>query len=161
MVWVCDLFILVWCLFALSWNLPSDFFAKRCVSKFKTVILWTGLWHGWSMFAPTPVQVEKRWSVRLTMKDGSIEMHDLFRIHEASKWKAFVWVRERKFQSVLSQKSSKSQRAAVCKYARRALTSDPELVAKSELIYLKRKIVAFTNNEDQEVEEKAVWQVTF
>lgn len=113
------------------------------------------------MFAPTPVQVEKRWVVRLTTKDGGSESHDLFRIHEASKWKAFVWVRERKFQAVLSQKSSKSQRAAICKYVKRTLASDPELVAKSELIYRKRKIKAFTNNEEHEIEEKSVWQVTF
>ncbi len=123
--------------------------------------MWTGLWHSWSMFAPTPVQVEKRWVVRLTTKDGGSESHDLFRIHEASKWKAFVWVRERKFQAVLSQKSSKSQRAAICKYVKRTLASDPELVAKSELIYRKRKIKAFTNNEEHEIEEKSVWQVTF
>ncbi len=113
------------------------------------------------MFAPTPVQVEKRYSVLLTMKDGSTESHDLFRIHEVSKWSAFIWVRERKFQAVLSQKSSKSQRAAICKYVRRTLASDPDLVATSELIIRKRKIKAFTDSDDHEIEEKTVWQITY
>lgn len=154
-----QIFICTWLFIALAWNLPSDFFAKRCISKVKPVILWAGLWHSWSMFAPAPILVERRMSIRLTMKDGTIEKHDMYKIHEAGLLEAFMRVRERKFQAVLAQKNSKSQRAAICIHTAKKLASDPEQVAKSELVVTKRKIKSPTETEDHEVEENVVWTV--
>jgi hypothetical protein len=125
-------------------------------------MVWSGLWHSWSMFAPSPVQFERRLEVLLTMKDGATETHELFKIHEASVWRAFLGVRDRKFQVLLSQnKNSKNPRAAICSYAAKKLASNPEQVAKSQLIVKKRKIRKMDETEDHEIEEKSVWTINY
>jgi len=156
-----NLFIICYLALAFLWNLPNDSFAKRCIQKIKPLILWPGLWHSWSMFAPSPIKVERRLSVLLTMKDGTTETHELFKVQEASKWAAFVGVRERKFQTVLSKKkNNKSQRAAICNYTKRR-SNDPNNVAKSELILKKRKIKRMDETKDHEVEERVVWRIKY
>lgn len=161
MLFAIDLFVVSYLVLALFWNLPNDSFAKRCIQKVKPLIHWAGLWHSWSMFAPSPIKVERRLNLLLTMKDGTTETQELFRVHEANKWDAFVGVRERKFQTILSQKkNSKSQRAAICNHTKK-MCSDPEAVAKSELILMKRKIKRMDETEDHEIQEKVVWRITY
>jgi len=156
-----DLLIVLYLILAFSWSLPNDFFAKRCIQKVKPVILWAGLWHSWSMFAPSPILVERRLSVLLTLNDGTTESHDLLKMHELGKWTAFSAVRERKFQTVLSQKSSKAQRAAICAHTAKKLASSPDKVVKSQLVIKKRKIKSPTETEDHEIDEKIVWTINY
>jgi hypothetical protein len=66
-----DVFIVAYLLLAWGWNLPSDLPSKILISPASKVIVWLGLWHGWSMFAPIPLKTSRRVAVQVKYADGS------------------------------------------------------------------------------------------
>jgi hypothetical protein len=66
-----DLFIALYLFIAWCWNLPPDAPSKILLGRFSRVIVWPGLWHGWSMFAPIPLKTSRRLAVQVEYSDGS------------------------------------------------------------------------------------------
>jgi hypothetical protein len=66
-----DLFIVLYLFIAWCWNLPEDSPAKILVKPLSRFVSWTGLWHGWSMFAPIPLRTSRRVAVQVEYADGS------------------------------------------------------------------------------------------
>lgn len=68
-----DLIIIVFLVFMWCWDYPADHPAKRFISKFGFPFVYMGFWHGWAMFAPEPIHVNRRMRAVLVFDDGSTE----------------------------------------------------------------------------------------
>lgn len=68
-----DAFIIIVLLFIWCWDYPADHPAKRFISKFSFPFVYMGFWHGWAMFAPEPIHVNRRLRAVLTFADGVTE----------------------------------------------------------------------------------------
>ena len=68
-----DLFIGICLFFIWCWDYPPDHPAKRFEQKFSFPFVHMGLWYGWAMFAPEPIQVNRRLRAVLTFADGTTE----------------------------------------------------------------------------------------
>jgi len=60
--------LFIWC-----WDYPADHPAKRFITKFSFPFVYMGFWHGWAMFAPEPIHVNRRLRAVLTFADGTKE----------------------------------------------------------------------------------------
>ena len=70
---VTDAFIIIVLLFIWCWDYPPDHPAKRFIAKFSAPFVYMGFWHGWAMFAPEPIHVNRRLRAVLTFADGVTE----------------------------------------------------------------------------------------
>ena len=68
-----NLIIVVFVVFMWCWDYPGDHPAKRFISKFSFPFIYMGFWHGWAMFAPEPIHVNRRMRAVLTFADGVTE----------------------------------------------------------------------------------------
>ena len=72
-MWLTNAFIIISLLFIWCWDYPGDHPAKRFVTKFSFPFVYMGFWHGWAMFAPEPIHVNRRLRAVLTFSDGTTE----------------------------------------------------------------------------------------
>ncbi|MDA1232132.1 MAG: hypothetical protein O2856_15265 [Planctomycetota bacterium] len=66
-------FIIIFLIFIWCWDYPADHPAKRFISKLGFPFVYLGFWHGWAMFAPEPIHVNRRLRAVLTFADGVTE----------------------------------------------------------------------------------------
>ncbi len=63
---------IVWHLLAIGlWSLPDSPLQARLVQPFRAYLLWTGLWQGWSMFAPDPLRINIDLDATIAFQDGT------------------------------------------------------------------------------------------
>ena len=79
-----DLFIIVFLLFLWCWDYPADHPAKKGILKISSPFLYFGLWHGWALFAPDPIHLNRWLRAAFRFDDGSAENRVLM------KWKCVV-----------------------------------------------------------------------
>jgi len=65
--------IIIVLLFSWCGDYPPDHPAKRFITKFSFPFVYMGFWHGWAMFAPEPIHVNRRLRAVLTFADGATE----------------------------------------------------------------------------------------
>jgi hypothetical protein len=66
-------FVLLLLLFMWCWDYPADHPAKKFCLLFSKPFVYFGMWHGWAMFAPEPIHVNRRLRAVLTFDDGISE----------------------------------------------------------------------------------------
>ena len=71
-----DVFIVAILLWFWCYDLPTDSPQRRLVGYIQKPFLYLGLWHGWAMFAPEPLHVNRRLKAIIQYADGSIESGD-------------------------------------------------------------------------------------
>jgi hypothetical protein len=69
-----DLIIIVFLVFMWCWDYPADHPAKKFITKFSFPFIYMGFWHGWAMFAPEPIHVNRRMKALLYFDDGTTEI---------------------------------------------------------------------------------------
>ncbi|MEM9410039.1 MAG: hypothetical protein AAGA30_02930 [Planctomycetota bacterium] len=135
------LFIISYLLMAWCWNLPDDSSSKVFIKQFRKLIVWAGLWHSWSMFAPNPVSVERRFTLEVFEKSGQKHDIDLPTLRNLNAWQGFKRVRERKFQMNLASKKFSSFRIAICHYHIKIFEIETgKEVVKANLVMLTKKV---------------------
>ena len=72
-MWLTNAFIMISLLFIWCWDYPADHPAKRFIQKFSFPFVYMGFWHGWAMFAPEPIHVDRRLRAVLTFSNGITE----------------------------------------------------------------------------------------
>ena len=72
-MWLTNSFIIISLLFIWCWDYPADHPAKMFITKFSFPFVDMGFWHGWAMFAPEPIHVNRRLRAVLTFADGTKE----------------------------------------------------------------------------------------
>lgn len=93
-----DLLIFILLIFMWCWDYPADHPAKRFCRLFSLPFIYFGLWHGWSMFAPEPIHVNRRLRAVLTFHDGLIEEWRPLGPEESSRVMKTLFARSFKFE---------------------------------------------------------------
>jgi len=98
-----DLLIFVLLLWMWFWDYPADSPGQRLVSVLAAPFCWLGLWHNWAMFAPDPIQVNRRLKARIILADGAVDEWRPIEPRRANWFVDLLWFRQFKYQfSVLS-----------------------------------------------------------
>ncbi|MEP3478207.1 MAG: hypothetical protein ABJZ55_03060 [Fuerstiella sp.] len=94
-----DIFIVTLLLWFWCYDLPSDSPAKRMVRPLERPFCWLGLWHGWSMFAPDPLRVNRRLRAELQYTDGTVDEWRPVEPQRSNWFLDWLWFRYFKYQS--------------------------------------------------------------
>ena len=97
MVLPVDVLIMALLLFLWCWDYPPDQPVKKFVSKFSFPFLYIGLWHGWALFAPNPIHLNRWLRASVTFADGTTTDWELLN-PERSRLVNTLYVRHFKFQ---------------------------------------------------------------
>jgi len=70
-----SLFCICMIFFLWGWNLPDGRFSRHLLKKITKPVIWLGLNHSWSMFAPRPITTDELIRFKITLEDqSSVEM---------------------------------------------------------------------------------------
>lgn len=70
-----SLFCICMIFFLWGWNLPDGRFSRHLLKKLTRPVIWLGLNHSWSMFAPRPITTDELIRFKITFEDqSSVEM---------------------------------------------------------------------------------------
>ena len=98
-----DVFIVAILLWFWCYDLPTDSPQRRLVGYIQKPFLYLGLWHGWAMFAPEPLHVNRRLKAIIQYADGSIDEWRPIEPLQTNWFVDLLWFRHFKFQfSVLT-----------------------------------------------------------
>jgi hypothetical protein len=115
-----DVFIAIFLLIAWGWNLPTDSPLARLLRRGRATILFVGLWHSWSMFAPIPVHVNQRLFAILHFSNGRSARWAPRHIGRSrSFWADFADVRRRKTYDNLFSSRTRVLRTFFCDWLAR------------------------------------------
>lgn len=142
-----DGLIVVFLVIAWSWNLPDGYLFKRFIRPWTRGILYCGLWHGWNMFAPEPLMVNRRWEALLFFDNGTVRHWVAPNCTGMGKVAAFLQVRERKYQDNMSQDQMRFLRPAFCEYLGRMYSTPQSRVEYVEL-YVNQQAVSPPNSSE-------------
>ena len=95
---VADVGIIVMLLWFWCFDLPADLPQRRLIGCIQKPFVYLGLWHGWAMFAPEPLHVNRRLKAIIRYADGAIdEWRPIEPLH--TNWFIdLLWFRHFKFQ---------------------------------------------------------------
>lgn len=116
-------FIAVLLLFMWCWDYPADHPSKKFCRLFAFPFLYFGLWHGWSMFAPEPIHVNRRLRALLTFDNGSIEEWCPLGPDECSPWMKMLIARSFKFENSILGSNSSQLYSPLCEFLLRQCQS--------------------------------------
>ena len=121
---IAALLVFLWC-----WDYPADQPARRLVQKFSFPFLYLGLWHGWAMFAPEPIHVNRRLRAVLTFADGSTEQWSPLGPDSSRKLINMLYARSFKYEHSLLGAKMEHLCATLCEFlVRQAATAERPLV---------------------------------
>jgi hypothetical protein len=83
------------------WGLPDNRFARIVTNPVRPYILFAGLWHNWSMFAPSPYTLNFDMRAHVEFKDGSAKDWNWPRMEKLSFWKRIPKERFRKWRELM------------------------------------------------------------
>ncbi len=137
---MCNLAIAAYLFIAFSWNLPDSCSLRRAVNCWRGPILYCGLWHGWNMFAPEPLMVNRRLSARIHLIDGSVVEWRAKNLATMKWWHAFLEVRDRKWQDNLMSDKMEYLRPSLTEYLAKQLLDEGLTATKIELVVERRLV---------------------
>lgn len=93
-----NVFIAVHVTFLVVWGLPSSLFRTRLCEPITSYMIYLGLWHSWSMFAPTPLATHFDVRAQVAYQDGSTNEWIAPRMEELPLWERVPKERYRKWR---------------------------------------------------------------
>ena len=113
-------------LFALFfWGAPDCRFTERMAQPLAKYVLFTGLWHSWKMFAPSPYTLQYDLHARIKYRDGSQMDWVAPRMEELSVRRQMSKERFRKWRELMFTDSCKASYAPAARYLARRYDRDP------------------------------------
>jgi hypothetical protein len=94
-------FIVIYLLFAWVWNGGDGSVLKKLLWRCKRPYVWLGLWHGWAMFAPEPLRLNRQVVAEIHLAGGGMRVWTFKGVDGMSRWRAFLMMRDRKFEANL------------------------------------------------------------
>lgn len=150
------LLFVIWC-----WNLPDDCLARKLIRPWKGFILYTGLWHGWNMFAPEPLFVNRRLTAIVYLKNNAVIEWRSEDVGRMSWWRAFLFVRERKMIDNLLSNQMAYLKPALADFLARQYRSQGFEVTRIELVQFRRVVPPPEKWRDVgDFERKVIWTYT-
>lgn len=142
-----DLLIVVILAFMWSWDYPADHPAKRLIQRISFPFVYLGLWHGWAMFAPEPIHVNRRLRAMLCFSDGSVQEWRSLGPEGSSGLMKLLYARSFKYEhSILGPRVSHLY-APLCEFLCRQSQEQSRVPVAIELFRDSRYVHAF--GEDQ------------
>lgn len=127
---ISNIFIGAMLLLLWGWDLPKGSRVKAFVHCFSKPIVWLGLSHNWSMFAPNPISSNERLRVEIRLNDGNWHEVVLDCMGMVGAAQRPHDIRALKMLHSLTCKGSNALKPAVALYcARRYLSSHPDISA--------------------------------
>jgi hypothetical protein len=111
--------IVLFLIFAWTWDLPEERASRRLISQVRPVILFSGLWHSWRLFAPNPESSNIKLRALVRLADDTIVVWDPVAQARNSGRLSFSLARERKWQHNLAIGKSAYLREPLCHYISR------------------------------------------
>lgn len=111
-VFLLVLFFMFW-FFDMPKTSPWYFIRKKILER---PMKWMGFSHGWGMFAPKPINVNRCLRVELILGSGEKYQWPIEDFESLTKWQAVYKGRHRKYQEYLVSKSANILRPAYCDY---------------------------------------------
>jgi hypothetical protein len=96
-----NLFIIAHVTLLFLWGLPSNRFATFVTRPVRSYVIFAGLWHNWSMFAPSPYTLNYDMRARVEFKDGTSKDWIWPRVNEMSILKRIPKERFRKWRELM------------------------------------------------------------
>ncbi|HUS35955.1 MAG TPA: hypothetical protein VM680_11445 [Verrucomicrobiae bacterium] len=118
-------FIAIHVVILFLWGLPSNIFAVKTTAPFARYVLFTGLWHRWSMFAPSPYTLNYDMRAQIEFQDGSSKQWIWPRMEEFSLWKRIPKERFRKWRELMFNDSFAGSWRHNAKFIARQVNSNP------------------------------------
>lgn len=109
-----SLFIAVYLLYGWCWNLPDDRFERRVAMRWRKPYAWLGLWHGWTMFAPNPLAVNRRLEAQIEIAEGPPLIWRNSTLQGVPWWRAITQMRRRKMLELMEGNAFPFLRDAFC-----------------------------------------------
>ena len=83
------------------WGLPPSKFATTATAPVAKYVVFAGLWHRWSMFAPSPYTLNYDMRAQVRFADGSLKEWIWPRMEELSIWERMPKERFRKWRELM------------------------------------------------------------
>ena len=109
-------FIVVYLFFAWCWDFPDNAPEKKLVNWLVKPVAWLGLYHGWKMFSPDPMSDNRHLQMEFTFEDGTSTLADYPECHKMSVWKAFSFVKARKWEERIFEDQHNQVRPGYAEY---------------------------------------------
>ena len=129
-----NLIIVVFVVFMWCWDYPGDHPAKRFISKFSFPFIYMGFWHGWVMFAPEPIHVNRRMRAVLTFADGVTEEWRPLSPEYRQKLINLLYARSFKYEHSLLSPRMAYLYPPLCEFLIRQAQSETRKVLRIELL---------------------------
>lgn len=127
-------FIFVFLLFLWCWDYPADHPAKRFIQKFSFPFVYMGLWHGWAMFAPEPIHVNRRMRAVLMFADGVTENWSPLGPDSHNKLINLLYARSFKYEHSLLGPRVLHLYVPLCEFLMRQVQSDGRKLLRIEFM---------------------------
>ena len=128
---VCIVAILLW---FWCFDLPAVAPLRRLIGYLQKPFLYLGLWHGWAMFAPEPLHVNRRLKAIIQYVDGSIDEWRPIEPLQTNWFVDLLWFRHFKFQFSILTGSHKVLWSPLCQWLVRQAKLDGLHVVSIQLI---------------------------
>lgn len=129
-----ELFIVAVLLWFWCFDLPADLPQRRLVRYFQTPFLYLGLWHGWAMFAPEPLHVNRRLKAMLKCAAGTLEEWRPIEPLQTNWFIDLLWFRHFKFQFSVLTGSDKVLWPPLCEWLVHQAKLDGRQIVSIQLI---------------------------
>jgi len=113
---IINVFIVLMLMVILLYDLPVGKVFTPIRDMMDKTIKWTGLWHGWGMFAPSPSQVNRRLTAEFMLEDGEIIEHPIWDFATLGIFEAVIKGRHRKLRERIIEKSYNILKPSYCHY---------------------------------------------
>jgi hypothetical protein len=117
-------FIAVHVVILFLWGLPGNNFLFKARAPVARYVLFTGLWHRWSMFAPSLYKVNYDMRARVEFKDGSVKEWIWPRMEELSVWQRIPKERFRKWRELMFKDTLMATWRSNAKFIARQMNSN-------------------------------------
>jgi hypothetical protein len=107
------------------WGMPDNPFRNRMIRPVEKYMLFTGLWHIWGMFAPTPLRFHFDVQAIVKFRDGKEKTWVAPRMEEFSVWERAPKERYRKWRERIRSEEFAMVWPDTARYIARQLNTDP------------------------------------
>ncbi len=129
-----DAFILILLAFLWFWDYPPDHPSKKITRMLGFPFVYLGLWHGWSMFAPDPIRVNRRLRAVIRFNDGALEEWCPLWARTSNRLLDMFYVRTYKYQHSVVSGESPVLCEPLCQFLARQVNSTERFAVEIDLI---------------------------
>lgn len=135
--------VLLTLLFVVFWDSNPRSPGRRALEWAFQPLLYIGLWHGWSMFAPDPIHIIQRLKAVIVLDDGSVEEWSPDSSRPETRLVNLLYARSFKYEHSLCTQRFPQLLLALCRYLCRDIESAQPGVLTIDLHVTSKRILPY------------------